>query len=153
VAGRTLGDVGQTEVAALAIVGSAESLGTGLLAFLGREFLAWVRLKQGRLDDAEALMEDLGPRGGLWHRLWGPCRVELAMARGDPNGAADTARALLARLPTLVSDPYVTSIVVPALLAAGAEEEADVCVTASLGPDRHPMAVGAAADLAAYRGD
>ena len=152
-AGRFLGDVNQTEAAALAIVDGAESLGTGLLAFLGREFLAWARLKQGRLDDAEALMEDLSAREGMWHRTWGPTRVELATARGDREGAAAVARALIARVPAVQSDPFAVSIVVPALLAVHAEAEAAACVTAALGPDRHPMAVGAAADLAAYRGD
>lgn len=152
-AGRYLGDVGQTEVAALAMLNGAESLGNELLAFIGREDLAWVRVQQGRLDEAEALMEDLSPREGMWHRTWGPTRVELAMARADPNGAAAEARALLARVPGVRRDPFVASVVVPALLAAKAEEEAAACVAAALGPDRHPLAVGAAADLAAYRGE
>ena len=152
-AGRFLGDVAQTEVVALAMVESAESLGAGLVAFLGREFLAWARLEQGRLDDAEALMEDLTLREGMWHRFWGPSRILLARARGDLDRAAAEAKLLLARVPTVVGDPFVTGIVAPVLLAVGAEEEADRCVAAALGPDRHAMAVGAAADLAAHRGD
>lgn len=153
IAVRFLGDAGETEVAALALVAGGEALGCGLLAFLGREILASAWLEQGRLDDAAALMEDLGNREGMWQRSFGPYRVALAMARGDAEQAANEARNLLARLPAVVSDPFAASIVVPALLAANAEEEADQWVMAALRPDRHPMAVGAAADLAAYRGD
>ena len=153
VASRFLGDVGLAEAAALALLDGADSLGWDMAAFIGRELLAWVRLQQGRLGEAEALMEGLGPRGGTWHRLFGPSRVELAMARRDFAGAAEHARALLARVPTIGSAPFVAGVAVPALLAAGAQDEADACVAWALGTDRHPMAVGAAADLAAYRGD
>lgn len=153
IAVRFLGDAGETEVAARALVDGGEALGCGLLAFLGREILASAWLEQGRLDDAAALMEDLGSREGMWQRSFGPYRVALAMARGDAELAANEVRKLLALLPAVVSDPFVASIVVPALLAANEQEEADHFVTAAFGPDRHPMAVGAAADLAAYRGN
>ncbi|MCQ4365586.1 ATP-binding protein [Mycobacterium gordonae] len=151
---RFLGDIDQCEAAALAVLDACEGVPAGLSSFLGRELLAWVRLQQGRLHEAEALLEDLGPRDGWWHRICGPSRVELAVARGgDPAAAANAARTLLERVPVLASDPFVARIVVPALLAAGSEAEAEQCVSAALGPDRHPLAVGAAADLAAYRGD
>ncbi|OBJ88472.1 hypothetical protein A9W97_15565 [Mycobacterium gordonae] len=154
VASRFLGDIDQTEAAALAVLDASEAVPTGMSSFLGRELLAWVRLQQGRLSEAEALLEDLGPRDGWWHRICGPTRVELAIARGgDPQTAADAARTLLTRVPVLAKDPFVVSTVVPALLAVGSEAEAEHCVSAALGPDRHPLAVGAAADLAAYRGD
>lgn len=154
VAGRFLGDIDRTEAAALAVLEASEAVPTGMSSFLGRELLAWVRLQQGRLSEAEALLDDLGPRDGWWHRMCGPTRVELATARGgDPQGAADVARRLLAQVPVLAKDPFVVSTVVPVLLAAGSAAEAEHCVNATLGPDRHPLAVGAAADLAAYRGD
>lgn len=154
VANRFLGDIDQTESAALAVLEASEAVPTGMSSFLGRELLAWVRLQQGRLSDAEALLEDLGPRDGWWHRICGPTRVELAVARdGDPETAANAARTLLARVPVLAKDPFVVSTVVPALLAAGSDAEAERCVDAALGPDRHPLAVGAAADLAAYHRD
>lgn len=153
IAVRFLGDAGETEMAARALVAGGEALGCGLLAFLGREILAGAWLEQGRLDDAAALMEDLGSREGMWQRSFGPNRVALAMARGDAELAANEARNLLDRLPAVVSDPFVASIAVPALLAAQDEDEAEHWVAAALGPDRHPMAVGAAADLAAFRGD
>lgn len=153
IAVRFLGDAGETEVAALALVDGGEALGCGLLAFLGREMLASAWLEQGRLDDAAALMEDLGSREGMWQRSFGPYRVALAMARDDVKLAVAEARNLLARVPAVLSDPFVVSIVVPAMLAANDEDEAARWVGAALGPDRHPMAVGAAADLAAHRGD
>jgi len=64
VAGRFLGDIDQTEAAALAVLEASEAVPTGMSSFLGRELLAWVRLHQGRLSEAEALLEDLGPRDG-----------------------------------------------------------------------------------------
>ncbi|CAM3150566.1 hypothetical protein BST27_07020 [Mycobacterium intermedium] len=154
VAARFHCDVGRTEAAALALLEGSAAVPSGLSSFLGHEFLAWVRLQQGRLHEAEALLEDLAPREGWWHHVCGPTRVELATAKGSyPETAADVARSLLARAPVLAKDPFVARAVVPALLAAGAEAEAEYCVTAALGVDRHPLAVGAAADLAAYRGD
>ncbi len=72
-------------------------------------------------SDAEALLEDLTPREGRWHRAWGPTRVALAMAKGgDPHTAAEVARALLARVPAAAKDLSVVSTIVPALLAAAA---------------------------------
>lgn len=154
IASRSMGDVGRTEKAALTLLEGSAAVPTGLSSFLGREFLAWVRLQQGRLCEAEALLQDLAPREGWWHHVCGPTRVELAAATGkDPQTSANVARALLARAPALARDPFVVRSVVPALLAAGAEAEAERCLRGALGPSRHPLAVGAAADLAAYRGD